>query len=116
MFPTVDLSRMLENPPCVIHVASLKEAKTVIFNAKNQFPERVKNWDIERTHWGTYEENTGYTMFFEGDDEPTLMSFASIPWFEESGYEVIEFSELLGPTIDIEESDQPVAVLFGGAI
>jgi hypothetical protein len=117
MFPTVDLSRMVENPPCVIHVSSLEEAKTVIYNAKNQFPERVKNWDIEtKNHWGVYEKDTGYTMFYEGEDKPTTMSYSDIQWFEENGYEVIEFAELLGSIVDIEESDQPVAALFGGAI
>lgn len=117
MFPAVDLSRMLEKPKCAIHVASLEEAKIVIANAKNQFPDRVKRWDIEaKNFWNAHRENTGYTLFYEGYDEPSTMSYTYISWFKDNGYEIVEFGELLGATVDIEESDQPVDILFGGAL
>lgn len=109
----LDLSRMLEDPRCAIHVSTLEEAKIIILNAKNQFPERVKNWNaISNNHWTVYKEETGFTLFYEDEDEPTTMSYADIPWFKENGYQIVEFGDLLGAVVDIEESEQSIDFLL----
>ena len=116
-FIELDLSRMLADPRCAIHVSTLEEAQLVILNAKNQFPERVKNWNaVTNNHWKVYDEETGYTMFYEDDDKPTTMSYADIPWFKENGYQIVEFSELIEAVAEIDESEQPISLLFGGAV
>ena len=116
-FIELDLTRMIENPRCAIRVSTLAEAQLVILNAKHQFPERVKNWNAEtNNHWNVYEELTGFTLFYEDEDEPSTMSYADVPWFEANGYQIVEFNELVGAVSEISESEQPMSLLFGGAV
>lgn len=82
-------------------------------NAKRQFPDRVKRWAEDDGYWQCYKEETAYTFFYEGDKYPTTMSFSSVPWFVDHGYEVIELSDLLYACKDIEESDFSVKDLIG---
>lgn len=107
MYPQIDLSRMLEEPRCAIHVETQEQANAIIYNAQIQFPERISNnWETDSNYWNRCEEETAYTLFFEGEDEPTTMSYADVPWFKEAGYVVIEFDELIAETVEIAESDQ----------
>lgn len=116
MYPYIDLSRLLEYPPCAIHVATQEQADAVIHNAREQFPERISDsWDERGNYWSDYEDETGYTLYFEGEDEPTTMSYANIPFFEENGYVVLEYEELLADAVNLIESDQPISLLVGGA-
>lgn len=112
-FPVVDLSRMLEFPKCAIRLASNEEAQILIHNAKIQFPDRVKNWQLDRTYYMNYLKDTCYTLFYDGESEPTTMSFANIQFFNEAGYEVIDFCELNIPMVEIEESDCSIEELIG---
>lgn len=114
----IDLSRMLESPKCAIHVASLEDAQALIYNAKKQFPERAVSWSAEVVSgWNTDEiEETCFTMFYDGEDEPTSMSYCDINWFRDAGYEIVEFSELLQVSADIDESDQSIDILLDSVI
>ena len=113
MAKEIDLSRMLDEPRCAIHVASKEQADTIVHNARIQFPNRVKNWSYDNNIWGVYEENTAFTLFYEGEDSPSNMSYADVPWFLEHGYVVVEFDELVKESADITESDQSIGILIG---
>lgn len=115
MYPYLDLSRLLGYPPCAIHVATQEQADAVVHNAREQFPERIPDsWDTSHNYWRDYGEETGYTLYFEGNDDPTTLSYADIPFFEENNYVVIEFEELLADAVDLTEGDQPLSLLVGG--
>lgn len=116
MYPYIDLSRMVDYPPCAVHVATQEQANAVIHNAREQFPERVSDsWDERGNYWRVYGEATGYTMYFEGEYEPTTISFSNTPFFEQNGYVVLEYKELLADAVNLIESDQPISLLVGGA-
>ena len=45
------------------------------------------------------------------DNEPDDMSWCDRDWFEESGYDIIEFADLVNP-VEIEESEMSLDVLL----
>ena len=112
-FLEIDLSRMLENPKCAVHIATKEDAPLVLFNARRQFKDFVIGSWPEDGYWSNYQENTAYTLFYRNSDEPQRLSYGSLPWFRENGYEILEINDLLASPIDIEESDLPVDELFG---
>ena len=117
MYPYIDLSCLLGYPPCAIHVATQEQADSVIHNAREQFPERISDsWDTTHNYWRDYGAETGYTLYFEGDDEPTTMSYANIEFFEENDYVILECETLMTDATDVEEGDQSLNVLLGGAV
>ena len=111
-FLEIDLSRMLENPKCAVHIATKDDAPLVLFNARRQFGDRVINWP-EDGYWFDYKENTAYTLFYIDSTKPQRLSYGRLPWFRENGYEILEINDLITSSIDIEESDLPVDELFG---
>lgn len=112
MYPHVDLSRMFEKPRCAIHCPTEEEANILLHNIKEQFQDKFKRWDVEDNRWDTYKENTGYTMFFSADTDPTSLSFYYLDWYKTNNYEIVEFSELSNP-VEIAESEMPIESILG---
>lgn len=108
-----DLSRMTSLPKCAVMCRNIEELKSFYENVKRQL-DKFLYWDFDEILmlWERYREITGFTLFVS-DSEPGSMSYCDEDWFRKSGYELIEFSDLCD-VADIEESDQPVAVLLGG--
>ena len=111
-FQYVDLSRMFEYPKCAIQVGTEEEADYFLQSAKSQFPERTGGWRSS-SNFGTHGDKTCYTLFYEGATEPTNLSYSYKEWFLANGYEIVQFSELVGGMSEIEESDSPLSVLLG---
>lgn len=112
-YPYVDLSIMLSQYKCAIRLSSHEEALALIYNAKQQFPDRTNSWSYDNTYWHNRDsKGICYTMFRQGDTEPTTMSYTGAIWFEENGYLIIDFAELLSPQADIEESSENLDVLL----
>lgn len=114
--PYVDLSRMLQQPKCAIMAASEEEAEWLLSNAIQQFPEHTGNWRHCGTLWSKGNRGgrgTCYTLFDYNSSSPTRMTYSPTEWFEENGYEVIAFAELMHQfQEDIEESDSSLDALF----
>lgn len=112
--PYVDLSRMKETPKCAVICRSTDELEDFIANANMQLPEYTDYWDLDHAlnMWRRYTNRTGFTLFACGVG-PVSMSYCNEGWFLDSGYEIIELSELYR-SADIDESDQPDDVIFGG--
>lgn len=110
-YPELDLSRMFELPKCAVRCRTREDAKALVANFDTQYPGMADYFDPENPDWD-YGDETAYTLFYSDEDEPTSLSRTDFGWFEEEGYEVIEFSELLNTT-EIEESDMPIESLFG---
>ena len=112
----VDLSRMMQGPKCAVACRSLDDVDLFLENFKEQFPECVKGWSIQRAriYWNNYESHTGFTTFGPFDVFEGHLSYCSTEWFLEHGYEVIELSDMIDSP-EIEESDCMIDMLFGGA-
>lgn len=111
-YPELDLSRMFELPRCAVRVRTPEDAETLIANFRNQYPGKAKYFRMDDTGWDEYEEDTAYTLYYPDEDDHGTLSRTEYDWFEEQGYEIIEFSALLD-TAEIEESDMPLESLFG---
>ena len=112
-YPYVDLSIMVERHKCAIRLSSKEEALALIYNAKQQFPNRTQAWDCDETYWHNRDEKgLCYTMFRQGDNIPTSMSYTGALWFEEHGYEITDFADLMCPQVEIEESEMSLDVLL----
>lgn len=112
-YPYVDLSIMLEQYKCAIRLSSNEEAMVLLHNAKQQFPDRTKSWSYDNTYWHNRDsKGICYTMFREGDTKPTTMSYTGAIWFEENGYEIVDFADLMRPQTEIEESEMSLDILL----
>ena len=112
-YPYVDLSIMVEQYKCAIRVSSKEEAMALIYNAKQQFPNRTQTWECDETYWRNRDsKGLCYTMFRQGDNIPTSMSYTGALWFEENGYEITDFADLMCPQVEIEESEMSLDVLL----
>lgn len=117
MYPEIDLSRMLEHPRCAVRVTTQEQANAIIYNAQRQFPERISNsWDTANNYWSRYKEKTTYTLFYEGDNEPTMLSYGDVTWSQVNNYIIFEYEDLLSMTVEIIESDYPVNILLGVSV
>ncbi len=111
----IDISRLLECPACAVQVRTEEEAIAIIRAAKNLCPERVRAWDVDSNNWGSYREETAFTFFDDADYcEPDNMTYADVPWFRDSCYEIVSFDELRRVP-DIDESDMSINFLVGGS-
>lgn len=114
-FVYADLSRMLELPKCAVLIRTEAEASAFFHNSIQQIAKYVYwNFADVLDLWNIYKEKTGFTLFTSYDG-PELASYCYEGWFRDNGYEIIEFSDLCN-IADIDESDQPIDVLFGGAV
>lgn len=111
-YPAIDLSRMFEHPKCAVRCRTLEEARTLIYNFHQQYPRKADYFDLDDPGWDNHGSETAYTLFYSDDDKPTTLSRTECGWFEDEGYEVVEFTELANP-VEIEESDMPLEALFG---
>lgn len=59
--------------------------------------------------WAHDETRTGFTLYV-CDDNPSSISWCNREWFEENGYDIVEFSDLAK---EIDESEMSLDVLLG---
>ena len=112
-YPYVDLSIMVDRFKCAIRLSSQEEALALLYNAKQQFPDRTKTWSYEETYWHNRDsKGLCYTMFCKGDNIPTYLSYTGALWFEENGYEITDFADLMSLQVEIEESEMSLDVLL----
>ena len=108
----VDISRVKEAPKCAIICNTEQEVELFYHSCEEQIPELIDFWTLEDvlSIWNSRER---VCFSFLVGDEIEDMSWCYEAWFIESGYEIVEFSELANPS-EIEESDSPINVLLGG--
>lgn len=108
--PYADLSRMAESPKCAVMVRSVDELENFFANAQKQLSKYLY-WDYADILglWKQYQDATGFTLFTGSG--PESMSYCWETWFHDSGYEVIEFSELCNVP-DLAESEMSLDILF----
>lgn len=108
--PHIDLSRLFEAPKSAIFFQSAEEVELFYHNCVSQYEHYIRHWSLDDvvSKWENH-EGCGFT--FMTDSEPDDMSWCDRQWFEESGYEIIEFADLANP-VEIEESEMSIDVLL----
>lgn len=111
-FQYADLSRMESTPMCAVICRTAEEAEEFFYNVRSQFPDHLY-WSLDNLMglWKYHGPQTGFTFFCEDDTEPGALSYCDEPWFKETGYVLIEFSELCN-TPDFEDSNLPLEFLL----
>lgn len=106
----VDLSRLFETPKSAIFFQNTEEAALFYHNCTSQYGYYIRHWSLNDVvrRWMN-NEGCGFT--FMTGNEPDDMSWCDRDWFEESGYDIIEFADLFN-SVEIEESEMPLAVLL----
>lgn len=106
----VDLSRLIEAPRCAVFFQTVEEVECFYHNCEKQLSDYCLFWVLEDLVDRWENDNSAGFTFMTGTT-PEDMTWSSRPWFEEEGFEIIEFSNLANP-IEIEESEMPLDVLI----
>ena len=112
----LDISIMVDRP-CAIHCSSEDQGRMIIEAVKDNYPEMAKLWNREDdTHWETYEGNTCYTLYDQGYEsglELDRLYFCNKEYYEDHGYEILEFEDLISDDIEMVESDISIEDFLG---
>lgn len=109
-YPRVDLSRLLLAPKSAVFFQDAEEIELFYHNCVAQFAKYVRHWPL-KDMVRKWENTEGCGFTFITDTEPDNMSWCDRGWFEESGYDIIEFADLVH-SVEIEESEMPLEVLL----
>lgn len=109
-YPRVDLSRLFIAPKAAVFFQDICEIELFYHNCVEQCKSYIRHWYLADMV-AKWENNEGCGFTFMTGDEPESMSWCDKRWFEESGYEIIEFADLVNP-IEIEESEISIDVLL----
>ena len=108
----VDLSRLIKAPKCAVFFQTVEEIECFFYNCEQQLEEYCLFWMLEDLVDRWENDNRAGFSFMTGDT-PEDMTWSTKDWFEEEGFEIIEFSDLANP-VEIEESEMSLDTLLGG--
>lgn len=109
-YPRVDLSRLFAAPKSAVFFQNVGEIEIFRHNCAVEFSRYIRHWSL-KDMTDKWENNEGVGFTFMTGDEPESMSWCDRQWFEESGYEIIEFADLVN-LVEIEESEMSIDVLL----
>ena len=107
-YPPLDYSRLLtpgEN--FVVHCETEAEAAHLVYRMIHDYPEKCRLWD-DGVKWGIYERQC-YRPNLNNDG---ALKYGSMDFYEEEGFAIIPFYDLLIQEIDV--SEEPISLLLGG--
>lgn len=114
----IDVEFLLNTPGSAVCCVTEDEARQFISYLKAHYPKWCENWTTMETRMNSCEsEGIGYTFYWDrgrGDWVKDSLMFGDISAILRDGYVVRDFDELV-TTEEIQEGDQPIAALFGGA-
>lgn len=115
----LDLSIMLDRP-CAVLLNSPDKAEALYTAINELHPELTTVWeqnrDTDNYNWHYYKEDTCYTLYdadYDGNLVLDKLYYSPRDYYEEEGYEIVEFEELLGEESELEESDMPLEEFLG---
>ena len=92
-----------------VQVHTREEARNFLRCIFEQYPEKIGTWSLHNTHFGNY-STTCYAPWL---NEPGRdMRYCDLGWYVERGYVIVQYEDLIER--DINDSDQPISLLFGG--
>ena len=106
----VDLARLIDTPKCAIFFNTVEEVKQFWHNCEEQLADFCGFWELGDVvrRW---ENNPTIGFTFMTDTMPESMTWCDRAWYEASGYEIIEFADLVNP-VEIEESEMSLNILL----
>lgn len=112
----LNISIMVERP-CAVHCDSEEQGKMIVDAIRESYPEMAKLWNPHGdTHWNNFESKTCYTLYdesYEGGLELDRLYYCNREFYEERGYELLEFEDLLSEDVEIVDSDMSIEDLLG---
>lgn len=112
----IDVEYLLNNPGSAVRCETIDEAKRFISYMKEHYPDLCENWHTNEPRFRN-DRGVGYTFYWrDGNDDwrRSLLMYGSIRDLRMDDYTIIGFWEL--STKELEESDQPIDIIFGGAV
>jgi hypothetical protein len=108
-FPDLDFSGLL-NPAFdyAVHCTSDAQALHFIREVRRQYPRNA--WSHDDTRFGNADQ-IAYSPYL---NRGKRMTWDSLDHYKNRDFVIVEFTDLLSPDIDIQESDLPVELLLGG--
>lgn len=113
-----NLDRMMSYPRCAVLIQSEDDALEFLeyLRLRKKSGDKIPN-PISNTYWYRHRNETCYTFFGAGNDNPVIMSYGSIEHFKYTrGYEIITLDELCIDNTEICESDCDITILFNECI
>lgn len=115
----IDVEFLLNTPGTALHCANEEEARQFLHYLKDNYPEWCEEWEENETRINScYGDGIGYTFYWQNDNGEwikDILMFGDISAIRDDGYDVLELWELMS-TKELEESDKPIDILFGGAV
>ena len=115
----LDIEILLNTPGTAVHCATEEEAKQFLSYMKKHYSEWCENWEEDETRFHLRNgDGIGYTFYWQSGNGEWIkdhLMFGGIRSIIEDGYHVLELYELM-ETKELSESDQPIDILFGGAV
>lgn len=112
----LNLSIMFDRP-CAVHCAGYEQAEALVEAIRATYPEKAGPWEnIDDYNWYSYESETCYTLHnddYNGGLVVDRLYYCYKSYYEENGYEIVEFDELLLDDVELQESDMPLEEFLG---
>ena len=105
--------------PCAILLDSPEKAKALYTALHEAHPELTTVWEHdldENYNWDVYEADTCYTLYdenYEGKLVLDRLYYSPRDYYEENGYEIIDFDTLVGEEKELVESDMSLEAFLG---
>jgi len=112
----LNISIMVDRP-CAVHCDSEEQGKAIVDAIREFYPEMAKLWNSDNNdHWSYYGDRTCYTLYdecYEGGLELDRLYYCNRTFYEDHGYEILEFEDLLTTDVEIVESDMLLEEFLG---
>ena len=106
----LNLGLLAETKNPVVHCREKSQAESLVREFKELLPDKV---DINATRcWGYYKDQTCYytdIRIQDGRLTRVRFEFCSDSWYENNGYTVLEFGDVVFETVDLGEFQVDVA-------
>ena len=106
-YPDLNLNPLLGDGRYAVHCSAIEEAKHFVNQIKKQYPTKARGWNYGQTNWHSDCEMC-YAPYLNEND---TMCWCEREYYEEEGFTILEFSDLL-PDSDLEESEQSLDFLL----
>lgn len=110
VYPQLDFSQLLDpSSKYAVHCSTREQALHFIREVRRQYPDHA--WSHEHTR---FSEKNGVAYSPYLNIANTRMTYSFVDHYIDMGFVVLEFEDLLPNETEINESDNPIELLFGG--
>lgn len=115
-YDKLDLTPLLGVGKFVVFCQTEYEAQCLLATLKEQFPDKCRWWSLPGVYWKDT-RNEGQLYFPDiNNAEKIKLCWNDIDYPNIDQYTVIDCSSLFPTQADLNESDAPLDILFGGGV